>query len=345
MKKPNSEVTALIPGYWDLTAKTIEDIVFLGKTTIREMIRSWRSQAQALSSSIKEADENLKFMQDKNATSIQKLAKKSENPTFPHVGVGVGSLTGDKEPLDAASINRKREATTFNVCGWCKYAAGGACRYSFHISTTCSLITDAGIQDEERHFDTPCVFKKAPDEFFNSIRSGLEEQRQKLIEEKRLTDRKIKLLLRLEDLAEKKPVFSNQRPHDWFNVNDDVICYVGNREEWICSDQFATAKIIPGYRHHDGCVSVRFDKRVHANPFLEGHGAGYGMSRPEVMHLWEFEYLLEHPDFAKLWATKGVSPELEDYDSGLFLLVLSQEMMRRSIKKGETVLAKSAKTT
>lgn len=38
---------------------------------------------------------------------------------------------------------------------------------------------------------------------------------------------------------------------------------------------------------------------------LEGHGGGYGMSRPEIMHKWEFDYLVAHPEFAAVWLRQG----------------------------------------
>jgi len=329
-KSKSSETAALIPEYWDLTATTVEDIVFFGKISIREMIRSWRSHASSLNSQIKEVDEKLKLMSGKTATDIIEIAKQSENPEFPHIGVREDSWSEDPEPLDAASINRKRGATTFNVCGWCKFTGGGSCRYDYHISTSCSIVTDAGMKDEERKFNTPCVFKTADDSFFDKIRNGLESNRTRLIEEKRQTDQKIKLLLTLEKRAEVKPAMPDRRPHDWFNEDNPVMCYVGKWKERIVPNQFATAKVINGYRHHDGCVSVCYDQRVHNGDYLEGHGGGYGMSRPEVMHVWEFEYLLAHPDFASLWAKKGTSKHLKDFDAEKFLGAMAKEATSRN---------------
>jgi len=326
----------LIPRYWNLTAGTVGDIVFFGKITIREMIRSWRSHAENLSSHIKSVDEKLKFLEGRDSTAIREIAKRYENPKFPIIGVpSQGSWSKDPEPLDAASINREYGATTFNVCGWCKFTGGGVCRYSYHITTSCTFKTDAGMKDEERRFNTPCFLKKASNETLDSLREGFRKNLNRIIEEKRETDRKIKLLLKLEKLAVKKPALPDYRPYNWFNVNDPVVCFVGSWKERIISDQFVTAKVIYGYRHHDGCVSVCYDKRVHSGPYLEGHGGGYGMSRPEVMHVWEFEYLLEHPEFAGLYAKKGVSSSLEGYDIEQFLLALATEAAKRTRSKKE----------
>lgn len=317
-------VAGLIPEYWDLTARTRKDIVFLGKVTIREMIRSWRYHAKELGSSIKERDELLKFLQGKTAADFRKLAEKFENPEFPHVGVQKDSWGNDPEPLDAASINRESGKTTFNVCGWCKYAGCGTCRYNYHITTVCDFKTRAGLKDEERRFNTPCFLKDVSDEMLAQIRNGLSRERDRLISEKRQADFNIGALLSLEDRAAEKPALPDRRPHDWFNVDDPVVCYIGKWQERIVKDQFATAKVINGYRHHDGCVSVCFDQRVHSGEYLEGRGSGYGMARPEVMHKWEFEYLLKHPDFARLWATQGVGKHLDGFDSKKFLAVLAK---------------------
>lgn len=334
MKKiTNPKVAALIPDYWDLTASIVEDIVFFGKVTIRQMIRSWRSDAYGFISQIKDADEKLKFLQGKAAANIREIAKQYEKPEFPHVGVPKDSLSQNPEPLDAASINRKHDATTFNVCGWCKYASGGSCCYNCHITPSCSIRTHAGLTDRNRRFKTPCFLKKAPDKVFDEIRKGLTRERERLIKEKRNTDEKIKFLLTLEKRAEKKPALPDQRPHDWFNMDDPVVCYVGKWQERIVADDFVTAKVIDGYRHHDGCVSVYYDKRVHTGDYLEGHGGGSRISRPEVMHAWEFKYLLEYPNFAKFWAKYGAQ-QCKDFNHWQFLGALAKEAQTKEFKLG-----------
>jgi len=335
----------LIPEWWDLVGvETIEDIKFLGQVTIRQMIRSWRQTAEELRWRIKRIDGEIKFLQGNNAESVRALAEKYENPVFDpkQIGVRKDSWDGVPEPLDEASKKRKRGATTFNVCGWCKYAVGGTGRYNYYISTHCSFITDAGVEDVERRFNSPCFLKNISDEDFNTLACGLAFQLGILIARKHMTDAKIKLLLELEKQAERKPPLADHRPYDWFNIDDPVICYIGGWErarlrdvisqylpesvvKWLHAlgwlgeprrvtfKEWATARVVDGYRHHDGCVSVRYDERVHSGPYLEGHGGGYGMSRPEVLHVWEYNYLREHPDFAEVWMANTPS-RLRDFD-------------------------------
>src|SRR5262245_9762266 len=114
----------LIPEWWDLTVPDLNRLVWLGKITIREMIRYWRGNAQECVSGIKRIERTLSEIDGLTPETIRAAAAKHENPTFTSIKVLPGSM-GDPEPTDAASINRKRGATTLNVCGWCKYASGG----------------------------------------------------------------------------------------------------------------------------------------------------------------------------------------------------------------------------
>ena len=363
----------LVPDWWsDLPVTTLEDIVFLGEITIREMIRSWRGTSKDLARVIKSVDGELKLIQGKTAKDIQALAEGYEYPTFTpdQIGERDHNWSHDPEPLDDASTERKHGSTTFNICGWCSHASGGTGRFGYYITTACSFLTDAGLPDDERsiplsvkrrygkaeilsweavdgqreaaaeavlrlrarypdidrsvklvdhdgktrrRFDTPCFLKFARSADFIKIEEGLERRLKGLIQAKQTSDEKIKLLLALIKDAERKPALPDQRPYDWFNIDDPLTCYIGHWDGRIVQDDWATAAVIDGYRHHEGCVSVRYDSRVHDGEYLEGHGGGYGMSRPEVMLTWEFDYLREHPDFAHIWV-HGASKHLKGYD-------------------------------
>ena len=308
-----AQASSLIPSYWRVLASSTADILFLGKVNIRGMIRHWRYEASSLASQMKEVDANLTFLKGKNDALLKQEAARFENPTFPNVGLGTGNWSGDPEPLDSASVSRQRGTTTLNVCGWCKHAGGGTCRYSYYITTRCSIRTNAGLHEDERKFNTPCFLPAATDSELDELRTGLATQLQTLKAAKADVDDKIVVLLECEKHAEKKPAFPGHRPHDWFNEDDPVVCFVGSWKECIITNEFATAKVILGYRHHDGCVSVCFDSKVHNGKNLDGHGGGYGMSRPEVMHVWEYEYMLKHPDFCNVWLKLGTSDHLEGF--------------------------------
>ena len=63
----------------------------------------------------------------------------------------------------------------------------------------------------------------------------------------------------------------------------------------------------------DGCVSVCADEKIHDGDYCDGCGLGYGLSRPEVLHKWEYEYLKSHPDYLKVWIR--ASADLSKFNS------------------------------
>jgi hypothetical protein len=223
--------------------------------------------------------------------------------------------------LDAASINRKSKTTTFNVCGWCEYASSGSCRYSYYISTHCAFL---GYPSGEKKFNTPCFLLSVDKELLSGIRTHLSIKRDTAKFDKKTVDAKITFLKALEKKAEKKPALPAHRPCEWFNIDDPVMCYLAEFKDVCIPDVFTTAKVISGYRHHDGCVSVCYDKKVHEGKYLDGKGGGYGVSRPEVMHKWEFDYLCEHPDFARLYFMDGTGKYIKDHEPRKFLAALGK---------------------
>lgn len=318
-------VSSLFQSYHTLTARTEGELLFFGKSFIRDLIRSWRYWANSQTGLIKSLQDRVNALEGKDASSVQEIAKSFEDPDFPSISVPRDSWSKDPEPTDGASLSRKSDATTFNVCGWCKYAGGGTCRYNFHITTRCSFTTEetkhlSGVTGEHR-FNTVCFLKKADTRTFQVLLDGLRRELEEAILAKKEMDAKIRYLLKLEEKAEEKASLPNHRDHEMFNVGDQVIIYIGEwrseKNEKLVDKTFASAQVIDGYRHHDGCVSVCFDEKVHTGEYLDGKGGGYGMSRPEVMLRSEFEYLLAHPDFADLYASGH--DRLEGFNKSSFL--------------------------
>lgn len=315
---------SLIPRYWHVRVEKESDLTFLGKVTLRQLIRYWRSDADSHASRIKSLQARIDMIRGKSPSDFVTLAKGFESPNFAYVGKVLGGW-GEIEPLDQASRDRASDATTFNFCGWCKYAGGGTCRYQYHISTHCGLLSDAGIKSDESRFNTPCFLPEASQKLLERITDGLIESLGTTIAAKHLSDQKIKYLITLERKAETKPAMPDHRPHDWFNVGDPVVCFVTDFPGRTVNLNLAKGMVVNGYRHHDGCVSVEFKVQIHEGENLGGKGGGYGMSRPEVMHKWELDYLHKHLDFAQIWATQGVDPDLKGFSSKKFLLLLAHD--------------------
>lgn len=278
-------------------------VSLLGSKNIAALISSARSHEKSITNEIASLKQETELLRGKSGEDFKEMAKGFENPTLPEIGVPEDSWSKDLEPLDAASKVRKGDATTFNMCGWCKHAGGGTCRYGFHITTRCGLLGNS----PETAFNTPCLLQaKTSDEIAVEVKR-LENETENLLARREKVRQGISLLQSMKVGAQEKPYLMSLRPHDHFKVGDEVMVYVG---QWgsegkhrLTIDQSITnphasvwvpAIVVFGYRHHDGCVSYQTLFPVHNNMSnFEGRGGGAGMSRPEVLLRSEFNYLQE----------------------------------------------------
>jgi hypothetical protein len=326
------EAQDLIQDYFHLHVQSLNDIVFLGKDTVKRLKESWQYKIEENQRTIKETGKALNMLKGINKNHIREMAEAFENPSFPNVGVPKEhNWSTDIEPLDADSLCRPRAATTFNCCGWCKYAYCGSGRYNYYITTECEFNARAGRRKYgEKRFDTPCFLKDASDVTFAALRFGLITECKKLTLLGKELSKKVRILEGLERNAERKPAIANSRAHDWFNIGDPIVSYVGNwgpDNEKIIDKDFVTGKVINGYRHHDGCISVCYDEKVHSGNYLEGRGGGFGMSRPEIMHKWEFEYMLRNPLFISVFSNLD-ELRLEGFDRTKFNEAMYKEVSK-----------------
>lgn len=321
---------ALIPEYWHgIYVPTEEDLVFIGKRNIEYLKQYWRGQERSLAKQVKEAQADIDLLAGKTPEDIKAMATKYENPEFPSIGVMANSWGNDPEPLDADSINREPGATTFNVCGWCEHCGGGTCRYGYHITTCCPLIPRQlgngetwGGNDKFR-FNTPCALANGTQELLDTCVEHLKVRKANLVSRKQQAGTYASYLAEVMVRADDKPYFAYHRPHDWFNIDDPVMFFTSEFDTVLSNkaNLFVSGKVINGYRHHDGCVSVCADEPFHSGEYCNGCGSGFGMSRPEVLHVWEYEYLKTHPDYLKVWL-RCSKVENKDFDSQNFTKAL-----------------------
>jgi hypothetical protein len=299
---------SVIPDYWHgIYATNDRELVFYGSNLLSSLIKYWRGVERTCVGEVKRLQEQIDLLTNQTVSSLRQEAAQYENPVFGEIGVISAELwRNDPEPLDELSKNRDRGATTFNVCGWCKYVSGGPVRYGYFIKPTCDLIPreygdGSGYGgSEEFRFDTPCALTNGSDALIKTSVKHLEVKREDAKSRKSSASEKIRYLLNLVKDAEEKPFLSGHRPSDWFNIGDEVMCFVDFED--ATRKGFIPAKVVSGYRHHDGCVSVVTDKRVHDNTENhDGCGLGLGTGRPEILHKWEYEYLQSHPDFFEVW--------------------------------------------
>lgn len=323
---------ALIPEYWNgIYVPTEEDLIFIGSKNIEYLKQYWRSEERSLSKRVKEAQADIDLLAGKTPEDIKAMAAQYENPDFPSIGVLEDSWCDDPEPLDAASINRKSGTTTFNVCGWCEHCGGGTCRHSYHITTYCPLIPRQLGNGEtwggnlKFRFNTPCALANGTQELLDTCVEYLKARKAKLVAQKQQAASYACYLTRIMSKAEEKPYFASHRPYDWFNIDDRVMFFTSDFDGVLPekAKTFVPGKVINGYRHHDGCVSACADEPYHTGDYCEGCGAGFGMSRPEILHDWEFEYLRSHPDYLKVWV-RCSKADLNEFDSKTFVKGLAK---------------------
>ena len=317
------EPQELVPDYWRIEPETIEDIVFAGRDNIEQMIRSWNYTFRYLDDELERTNELIGDIAHANGKTIAVEALKFEMPEFTAISV-VENIRDNPEPTDEASINRRSNTTTWNVCGWCKYATGGSARYGYYINPSCMFEAYSGVGENERRFSTPCFLLRASDETFRSILDGLRKNWRECTDKRNTVGNKKVTLQRLIEDAEIKPVFSDHRPYDYFNVGDRIMVYIANWDNRIVDKHWAVGEVIFGYRHHDGCVSFRLDERVSSGDYLDGHGGGAGLAHPTVVKQWEYDYLRDHADFAEYWVTYGVSRYIGEFNRDEYLASLKE---------------------
>ncbi len=310
------------------------DVSHLGSKNLAALVSRAREYEQSLTSNIGKLKEQQNLLRGKSGDDFKEMAKGFQNPTITEIGVPSDSWSKDPEPLDAASKAREGGSTTFNICGWCKHHSGGTGRYQFMITTSCSLLGSAspGMQ-----FNTPCLLQCKTETKIAEEVQRLEQEVENLLAKREKAREGIKLLQHFKKGALEKPYLMSLRPHDHFNVGDEVMVYVGQwgkeseHKSVVRDGVWVPAIIVYGYRHHDGCASYQALFPIHTNmSYFEGRGGGSGMSRPEVLLRSEFNYLQEiiqgnrvnDGHFVSMWLN-NIDDHLKGFDSMRFLSDLS----------------------
>ncbi len=249
-------VKSLIPSYWDLPVCNKFDIINLGKATIRIIIKYHKHKIKEGNGYIECLREDIKLIQSCNYVSLKPKYKMPNESDI---------LMKEDDAIihNVNLLNGSNEATTFNMCGWCKHNGSGSFRYNYMIHGSCSILSNACINNE-RVTNTLCYFT-GDSKKDNKVVIGLKKSLKQTIENIKKHREYISYLNILLKTAKNHPALSNHREHDHFNLNDKVVCYIGNWNDKgngpIVDDKFVEGVVINGYRHHDGCVSVYYDKK------------------------------------------------------------------------------------
>lgn len=329
-----------------------DNISILGSNNIEQLVSRLRGNEKSLSTSIQKFYEEKQMFEGKTGEDFKKLASEFENPEGIKTHVPKDSWSGDKEPCDSNSVSRQHGASNYNICGWCKHASGSH-RYNYCIGGSCSLLyyqpskgTEIALKNshEDRvKFDTQCQLHALTKEDCEAIVEAYDNEIKKAKTERECVRASIRRLQKEKKKATKKPYLIDLRPYNLYNVMDEIVVYTGGWEGCLIKEDWVTAKVIDGYRHHDGCVSYCTDVKVSTGEYLDGHGGGYGMSRPEGLLRWEYDFLTNISSksddndlgFLNIWLG-NLSSDLREFDKVSYMKALTSGTLAEKEDKTES---------
>jgi hypothetical protein len=196
----------------------------------------------------------------------------------------------------AENRNRRQGDTTFNICGWCKFAGCGTCRYDCHIESRCDLLPS---WKNEVTWDTPCkvvaLGKLDLQDIIRSKKGEIESFKHQITS----TETEIEELTKLCDKAEKKPALPDSRDCDYFPLKARVWVFLDKKNDEkgrFPRTGWFVGTVVDGYRSGDGCVSYVLDEIP-----VSREGWGCGMSVPVVLLDWEYQFFKDNPEDFGRW--------------------------------------------
>jgi len=310
-----------------------DDLPILGRLNLKILLTSLRRREKRATSDISTYYDKSRIFFGHMGSHFKRLASAYDNPEV-ELGRSEEGWYNGLEPIDLPSLVRKAGSTTFNICGWCTHNSGGTYRYDCALVTRCGLLPDKYDEDydglcvpntEDSTAITTCHLHtlslvQCTDiaKWYKSKAEGAFNAR----EDTRVAIKHVQQLIA--DAIVDKPYLINLRPSDWFNVGDEIVFnltdFVSDDADikLLVEDTWVRGIVVPGYRHHDGCVSCGFDVRVHTGSNLNGRGGGAGSNSPYVLKVDEYEYLKKAADddleFLDLW----LNSILEEYSVDQF---------------------------
>lgn len=303
----------------------LTDLSYLGKWNLQTAISHWRYELRQNTRELRSTDKLMEFL-DKHSTkeSLDEHAK-----MFTGVDASYGRKY-DAEimayvPTNPEASKRKRNTSTLNVCGWCKFCHEGWARGDCKLTCHCELIPT---EHEQLNFDTPCLFRRLVSEKPSIVHEKmvkLGRTKYALLARKRDLLKRISLLTKLREAAEDKPAFPCCTLSAKFNDGERVIVMTNEPKK-----QKPETGAMPLYR--GTVIPSKYQHRSFANhpklvygdydSFMAHMCASIQMSNYPAIQLdeeagWskpyyavgsalsisekDFEYLCAHEEYRKLW--------------------------------------------
>lgn len=221
-----------------------------------------------------------------------------------------------REPIwDEKTMNAVAGDSDLKQCGWCIHRGCGAYRYNCMLDGVCSLLKS---YKNEVQFDTECkVLKLGKSDIADIVKHKEYKIAENESSAKRLQS-EIESLKSL-DVAD-SPALPDSRKANHFNIGDSVMVYIKeNPDGYNIQNQWISGKVISGYRHHDGCMSVHTDTPYHKGDYLNGCGYSSGLCVPFVLLKSEYDYFANNQEQWKDWIETACSKSFNGthYDCNL----------------------------
>lgn len=269
---PHSEVRVLI--------QEETDLAFLGRENLKILTDYWQSQQAGLLTKASSLDHLITLIDQKTPSEIRALATTFGPPLPPITNTIIGQSL---YPTDLASIERAADATTFRLCGWCRFCQAFSSIYHCSLQGQCSL---APLPNHVT-FDTTCMISYGSSEFLQLCLTNLGLQKLSLSFKLLQISDKISYLQTLAKSTPSKPLLPQYRPNNWFQVNDSVRLFLSE------TAKFTPAKVTLYHEQEPDPLliasqptdcSIRFSPRT-----------------PFALSEWEYQYFKQNPEYLDFW--------------------------------------------
>lgn len=287
-----------------LAVFTRDQLLFLGRDNLQHFRDTWKTMLRTSQSVLNTHEELLRLIEGKSPAELQALAAQYDNPNYPSQPSRYEGE--DIAPADPTANSRAPDSTTFNICGWCKYAH---C-YLHPTSRTrlphetrvfrpsCGLLSDKWQQEYEHAYNHPCplTHSSLSNTYPAGICTNIHTRHNRLLAHHQQISEYIAHLNSLIAIAEPKPLFPSYRSDKHYAIGTPVYLiynlYDGTGPSIIRGT-------VVGYNIRKYVTSaVRVTYSTDA-PNTEPHDIQHDMAR--LLSFEELSYLLDHPDYAQIW--------------------------------------------
>jgi|GEM_PF-6681156 len=230
----------------------------------------------------------------------QDLARRAELYEFPEEIV-FGKEPQDNhsviEPIDEASVQRRKGTTTFNVCGWCVYANRGYTIHHCNLNPVCRLLpSENGVKSGKKRFDTPCELLKCSSTELRQVGSALLRMVQKLEGEVAFLQEVMRRLRTLEACQRPKPFLPAYRDGSCFLPGEEIVFFLPP-ESGACVESCWYTGIV-GARTHPVIVEFLSGRTMwERSSWREGRHVICSMNQPYLLPLSSLRYLQQVASF------------------------------------------------